>query len=367
MRIVQTPARFYPYIGGVETVVYHLSRKQVKAGHEVTVVCADESKGGPGDVEGVKVVRLPYPFKIANTNVTPGLMAALEHLDCDVIHTHLPCPWSADISAMWARRRKKPLFLGYYNDIVGRGVNDLVARAYNGFMLDRLLGSCERIFVAHSRYLDYSPYLKRWRVKVRVLPFGVDTERFMPVSIPSGRAPVISILTKLDQYHRYKGLDVLFEALSGCAADFKLQVAGEGELRGHYEALAKGKGLGGKAVFHGAIKEEKLAEFYAGTDIFVLPSTSASQEGFGLVALEAMACGRPVVVSEIAGVADDVSRSGAGIVVRPGDGGSLREALEALLSDVRMREEMGVRARKLVEESFSWDRYARFVLEEYGR
>ena len=368
MKIVQTPARFYPYRGGTEQVVYYLSKELVRTGNSVSVICADEPACGDGVIKGIKVRRLKYPFKVANTNITPGLLSALMQEDFDVLHTHLPHPWSADISALAARRRKKPLFLSYHNDITGNGFNGLIAGAYNLTVLHPLLESACRIFVADPAYLEFSPYLRRFKEKVRVYPFGVDTERFRPVQTPENPVVTVSILTRLDAYHRYKGLEVLFQALakSKCRDALRLRVGGEGELLGYYRNFARKLGLEKMVEFAGGIDDDKLSDFYNKSDFFVLPSISKKQEGFGLVVLEAMACGKAVIVSDIVGVAKEVQCCSAGIVVKAGDAGGLAQALDILARDPGKRRQQGASARLLTEESFSWQRYTKSILEEYA-
>lgn len=367
MKILHTPARFYPYIGGVENTVYCLGKELVKSGHKVKVVCAAEPPAGDGLIDGVEVRRLPYPFKIANTNITAGLHRALMGEDFDVLHTHLPCPWSADISRLCAAARRKPLFLSYHNDITGSGLNKLIASLYNASALRLLLKSAGRIFVANGQYLEFSPFLKPWSKKVVVNPFGVDTERFSPGPKQETGESRVFFLSKLDAFHRYKGLEYLLSAMREVkrALPASLYIGGDGELRRHYEGLAREYGV--DAVFLGALDDQEVVRQYRACDVFVLPSVSQKQEGFGLVALEAMACAKPVVITRIVGVSGPVSQKRAGIVIEPRNPGSLASALIDLLSSSQLREEMGDNAYALVRESYTWGRYARIVLDEYVR
>ena len=104
MRIVQTPARFYPFIGGVENYVYNLSKELARLGQEVQVICAREPEAQENESrDGIEIKRLPYIGKVANTNITPALPFALFQQDFDLIHTHLPTPWSADWSLIISR------------------------------------------------------------------------------------------------------------------------------------------------------------------------------------------------------------------------------------------------------------------------
>ena len=94
-RILHTPVRFLPARGGVEKYVLELSKQLVSLGNNVTVVCADEPHAESCVVDGVKTIRLPYIAKVANTNITPRLFRTLMSQDFDVLHTHIPTPWSA--------------------------------------------------------------------------------------------------------------------------------------------------------------------------------------------------------------------------------------------------------------------------------
>ena len=107
MKILQSPVRFYPFIGGVEYYVYYMSQEIVQLGHEVKVLCANEPSSPIEEkIKGIDVKRLNYWGKIANTNITPGLPSAISREDFDIIHTHIPTPWSADWSALFSSFKK---------------------------------------------------------------------------------------------------------------------------------------------------------------------------------------------------------------------------------------------------------------------
>lgn len=367
MRILQTPARFIPYIGGTEQITYYLSKELVKRGHEVEVICANEPPTGDSIIDGIKVRRLLYIGKIANTNISLSLFKELSREDFDILHTHLPHPWSADISAIVASRKDKPLFLTYHNDIVGRGLNKLIAGIYNFSALKFLLNRSEKVFITHKDYLTNSRFLHPYKEKVIVSPPGVDLDKFRPEDIPSEDKNIIFFLSRLDEFHRYKGLDILLSSIKKVINDLplKLYVGGEGVLLGYYKRMVNDYGLEDVVKFLGCLRNEELIRYYNMCDVFVLPSISAAQEGFGLVALEAMACKKPVIVSEVVGVAEDVKKEGAGIVVEPKNVNQLSEALRWLLSDAKARQAKGENAYRLVQEKYTWHNHAEIVEREY--
>ncbi|KUK43261.1 MAG: Glycosyl transferase group 1 [Methanothrix harundinacea] len=326
MKILQTPVRFRPFIGGVENYVYNLSRGLVRLGHEVTVLCANEPKSEKEELmDGIRVKRLPYIGKIANTNITPSLPIEILREDFDLIHAHLPTPWSADWSAVFSKMRRRPLILTYHNDIVGAGFANRAAHLYNRTALKNLLNRADRIIITQPKYLRSSPYLKRYEDKIVVIPVGVDVERFRPMHSDKINNSIF-FLSVLDEFHRYKGLDQLLRAL---------------------------------------VPEEMLANYYNRCDIFVLPSVSKAQEGFGMVLLEAMACGKPVVCTDIVGVADEVKTKGAGLIVEPSNAEELAEAISHILQDRSLAHKMGEVGRRLVEERYGWEKVAKRVEEVY--
>ncbi len=359
MKILQTPVRFYPFTGGVENYVYYLSRELVKSGNQVKVVCAKEPDiESKQRVEGIEVERLPYMGKIANTNITTGLPGALSDGDYDIIHTHIPTPWSADWSAFYSNSKKKPLVVTYHNDIIGQGLASLVARIYNSVGLNYVLKTAAKIIITQPGYLQSSSYLAKYRDKIEVIPNGVDVEKFQPIQASDNEdKSTIFFLSVLDEFHKYKGLDYLLEALKivkNNVPDVKLIVGGKGVLLDHHQEMAASLGLKDNVEFAGFIPDEEIADYYSQASVFVLPSISSLQEGFGIVALEALACQTPVVTTDIVGVAQDLKQIKGGIVIPPRDTHKLADAITQILSDAQMQKEMGQRGRKLVQEKYTW-------------
>ncbi|MES1245038.1 MAG: glycosyltransferase family 4 protein [Acidobacteriota bacterium] len=353
MRILEVVVRYPPYVGGVENSVYHVATRLARRGHEVRVVCADEPAGAPLEVEGVSVVRLPWRFKLGNTNLAFGLWEALRREKPDVIHTHIPTAFFADLAASVAEAIDVPLVLTYHNDLVGEGVKGLLAGVYNRYRLPAVLERCDRVVVTNPHYPRESPWLDPDDPKLICIPWGVEAERFRPPAQEPPPPPplVIGFLSLLDVHHRYKGLDVLLEALA-LLPDTRLRVGGRGEDLEDYQRQAREFGVEDRVEFLGFVPDAELNAFYGSCHVFVLPSTDARREGFGLVLLEAMACGRPVVTTPIVGVAGDVEPRGVGLVVPTHEPVELAAAIQNL-QDLPA---MGRRARELVEERYTWKR-----------
>lgn len=368
MKIIQTPVRFYPFIGGVENYVYYLSKELVKLGVDITVICANEPVSKKEEiVEGIRVKRLSYYGKIANTNITPTLPFALSGEDFDIIHTHVPTPWSADWSNIISKFKKKPLIVTYHNDIIGEGAANYIAGFYNSTALKSLLNNADKIIITQPNYLHSSPYLESYNDKIEVIPNGVDVDKFKPINIEKQENSIF-FLSLLDEFHKYKGLDYLLNALKIVKHDIKdvkLIVGGKGKLLDYYRDMVNDMGLGDNVEFHGFVPDEKMAEYYNKCSVFVLPSISSKQEGFGIVALEALACQTPVISTEIVGVASDVKESNSGLIVPPKDVNRLADAILKILLDINLSRKMGVNGRKLVEEKYTWVGIAKMAQKVY--
>jgi glycosyltransferase involved in cell wall biosynthesis len=368
MKVVQTPARFYPYIGGVESYVLNLSKHLVELGHEVAVICANEPNAEIRNIaDEFRIKRLSYIHKIANTNITLGLPFELLNADFDLIHTHLPTPWSADWSAIAAIARRKPLVLTYHNDIVGDGFAGNLAYLYNHANLKVILGRAARVIITQPNYLEFSPYLKKYGDKIEIIPVGVDIEKFKPAGTEV-KDSTLFFLSVLDKFHRYKGLEYLLLALARVkreVPDVRLLVGGDGDLRAHYIGMAKSLGLARNVEFVGFIPEDRVVEFYNICSMFVLPTISPKQEGFGTVLLEAMACAKPIIGTEVVGVADDIKKHGGGIIVKRRNEEELAEAIIRILEDKKRAALMGSIGRQIVEEKYSWRRVAEKIEDLY--
>jgi glycosyltransferase involved in cell wall biosynthesis len=372
MKILQTPIRFYPFIGGVENYVYYLSQELVKKGHQVKVLCANEPHSPKKEIiNNITVKRVPYIGKIANTNIAPSLpIEILREGEYDIMHTHLPTPWSADWSAFFSKLKNKPLVLNYYNDIVAQGgIAKKTAQLYNKTFLKSLLKKADRIIIIQENYIYTSPYLSEFADKISVVPVGVDVNQFQPIKIDKMENSIF-FLSLLDEFHKYKGLEYLLKAIQIVQKDIdnvKLIIGGKGNLLKYYKSMAESLGIENNVEFHGFIAEEKIVEYYNSCNLFILPSTSSAQEGFGIVALEALACEKPVITTNIVGVADDLKKVNAGRIVPPKDAEKLAGAIIELLSNQQMSKKMGVNGRKLVEKKYTWLRIAEMTEDIYKK
>ena len=132
-----------------------------------------------------------------------------------------------------------------------------------------------------------------------------------------------------------------------------------------YKNKTQNLGLEDNVVFKGFLTDEEVIKHYQESELFILPSISSLQEGFGIVVLEAMACETPVISTTIVGVSDDVTRTNSGIIIPPKDIPKLSESIVKILSDKTLAKEMGVNGRRVVKEKYEWAKISKSIHELY--
>lgn len=256
LKILQTPVRFYPFIGGVEYAVYYLSCELVKLGYKVKLICANEPKSSLKDIKGIKVERLNYIGKITNTNITLNLPYRLLKEDYDIIHTHMPTPWSSDISVFISKLKNKKTIITIHNDIDKHGfLPKLLSDIYLNTFFKILLYLVDKMIIVNPEwektFVNTGNILKRYKNKITVIPNGIDLELFNS----NGNKKLEDILlfvSILDKHHKFKGFDYLLDALKIVVKKYskiKLLVIGEGELKNYYSKKASYMDLGEMLFF----------------------------------------------------------------------------------------------------------------------
>ena len=169
----------------------------------------------------------------------------------------------------------------------------------------------------------------------------------------------------LDKAHYFKGVDVLIKALPMLHVTcYILHVVGDGDLRSEYERLATRLGIADKVNFISKVPNNDLPKYYQQCDVFVLPSINQG-EAFGMVLLEAMACGKPVIASRLPGVRSVFKNGKQGLLVEPGNAADLAEKIEIILGDNDLAKKMGGEGRMLIEEKYIWNKAGERLDEVY--
>ena len=352
-------------IGGVQRVVAEISRGLATRGHRVHVFHAGEERFDLNAVPGVNTFRVSNLVTVSNTPISLTLPFRLFRERFDIMHAHFPMPWAADWAVWVAKIKRRPVVLTYHNDISGRGLNGLLAGLYNQSVLRLTLALADTIVVHRGRFVF--PTLRRYADKVVIFPLGADLQR-LRLGLGTRDPYRIFFLAVLDRFRLYKGLEVLLNAFVSVIRDVpeaRLVIGGTGELEPHYKALCAQLGVANSVQFLGYVPDETVCEEFCRSQVFVLPSTDSSLEGFGLVAIEALACGVPVITTPTVGVAEDIISANAGLVVPERDPAALAQAIITLLKDPARASEMGAAGRRLAEKKYSWTGVAEHVEQLY--
>ena len=353
--ILEVNKAYYPHVGGIETLVQQYSQElgTLNGVSVKTLVCRDGRGGTIRErVNGVQLIRAGSLGTYFSCPLSFSFIRLFRKMakKADVVHIHVPFPL-ADLAL---------LLSGYKGRVVVSWHSDVVHQkkllTFYKPLMKYLLRRADCIITATEGHINGSDYLPEYREKCRVVPYGITIQDYLSVK----SAPVLterlndSSSVKIFFTGRlvyYKGADVLLKAfrrVNGC----ELFIAGTGELEEQLKKYARDKGLSGKVHFLGFLPDEQLKQAYADCDIFVLPSTVKS-EAFGIVQLEAMVYGKPVINTRLDSGVPYVSVDGeTGLTVSPGDEKALAAAISALARDNELRERLGRNASQRVKEAF---------------
>jgi rhamnosyl/mannosyltransferase len=356
MRVLQIGKFYPPVVGGIETVTYDLTQglnaggvpTDVLCSHVATKLVIEESDSGN------KVIRMPTFCTSASTPLSPGMPACFRRImnDYDIIHVHLPNPM-ANLTLLLSGYDGKVL-LHWHSDIIQQ---KKLLRLYKPLQ-SWLLRRADAIIATSPPYIDSSPFLSQWREKVKVVPLGINSSRLL---VDNGvlenlrrRHKGRRIVFSLGRMAYYKGYQYLIDAALHTPDDVIIIIGGAGKLLSDLRSRIENLGLGNKVELVGNIQENELGAYFEIADVFCLPSIARS-EAFGVVMLEAMACGRPIIATDIPGSGVPwVNIDGlSGINVEPGDSRALADAIMRLLKDEALLKKLGGQALKRFEENFT--------------
>jgi len=352
-RILHINKLYYPYIGGVETVVQNLCEQTAGKCDVEVLVCQTRGRMVREVVNGVRVTRagsmgvwlseplsLSYPFLLRK--FAPNF---------DLIHLHHPFPLG-ELAVLAFNPGHKMVFT-WYCDIVRQ---KWLARIYQPF-LERLLDRVEAIILIYPEAHLQTSLLQRRAHKCHVIPPGIEVENY---DLDDGlRQEVERIRSRhgnnlvlfVGRLVYYKGLQHLIAAMP--SIDGNLLVVGDGPLRDRLQQQAVKLGVADRVRFLGPLGDRELKAAFHACDVLVLPSTHRT-EAFGMVQLEAMACRKPVVNTRLDTGVPYVSLDRlTGLTVDPANPGALAAAVNTLLGDPELRRVYGENGRQRVLQEFT--------------
>ena len=374
------------YFGGVERRIIETT-KRLQSQADIAVYSG--TKAGFKKPEVVDGVRF-FPcfstdklFPLDNWFFNRSLSKKASAIEADVYEAHAVSGYGL-LKALNRQGIKKPfihtihgVLADEYEQALKSGYQTFRGKIANHFMrrlskLEEETAKNATLIVTISKY-SLEKMLKYYAVdesKVRIVPNGVDVEKFKPIEnveavkrqFGLGTAPCVLFVGSLIPR---KGLPFLVEAAKKIVKEYretKFVIVGDGPLRNQLVSYLETANLQGNFTFLGNVKENVLPALYNCADVFALPSI---QEGQGIVLLEAQASGKPVVAFDVGGVNEAVRNTETGLLVKRGSSDELADALLKLLGDKALRESMGVNGRRFVTENFTWDICAEKMLNVY--
>ena len=359
MRVLHLGRFWHGKSGGIERHAALLCKGLAAAGVDVVnLVAAKDAQSKDFMVDGVRTVEVASFGVALSTAMAPLLpFKALQlHREkpFDIVHLHLPDPLSHAAALLLPKSVKR--VITWHSDIVRQKI---ALRFYAPF-LNRFVNGSDAVVAATQAHFDsttqIAPELPAQRR--HVIAYGLDysalalTERTAALrdalrAQAQGRGMVFA----LGRHVYYKGFDVLIDALQHTSAF--LVLGGDGPLRAQLQQQAETLGLQSRLLFAGLIPEADLAAYFHACDVFCLPSVEQS-EAFGLVQLEAMACGKPVVNTKLNNGVNVVNLDGVtGLTVPVGDAPALAGAVNRLIADTPLREQLGGEAKERAYACYS--------------
>ncbi len=368
LKVLQVYKDYYPpVVGGVEGHINLLANGLKDRGIKVEVLVSNtKAKLEIENINGIRVTKVPQLGRFASAPLNASLSTWVRRLgrEADVIHFHFPNP-TGEMASLLSGLNSK-IVVTYHSDIIRQAK---LAKVYSPF-LRRFLKNSEAIIATSPPYVESSEVLRQFRDKCRVIPFGIDISRFQLNHERSEQVAEIRrsygtpIILFIGRFRYYKGLYMLLEAMKGVMGNLLLIGIGpmERELK---ERVAVDAGLREKVFFLGELSDEDVVCHLQACDVFVLPSIFRS-EAFGIVLLEAMACGKPLISTELGTGTSFVNQhQETGLVVPPCDAGILAEAINYLVTNPEIMERLGKAAKERAEKYFCLDRMVEDVIRTY--
>ena len=347
---------FYPHTGGLENYVLNIA-KGLRKSHrwEVIVITSNNKNRKIETIDGIKIYRLPFWFKISNTPINPlwffQIKKIIKKEKPDLINAHAPVPFMADIAALASGTT--PFILTYHTGSMKK----------NKFSIDKLVFIYEEIFIKYAiskaTYIICSSsfvknFLKEkhtFRKKTFIINPGVDIKKQIK-NIKSGNN--ILFVGGLGKAEKHKGLDYLIKAvvlLKESIPTVKLIVVGGGSAINDYKKDANRLGLKNNISFKGELNADKLQDVYAKSNLLILPSFN---ESFGTVLIEAMARKLPVIGSNIGGIPEIIDNNKNGFIVSPKNSIELSKTILRVLKNEKLAKRLGENGFKKVQKNYLW-------------
>jgi len=367
MKILQI-GKFYPIKGGVEKVMYDLMLGLSRRGVHCDMLCAvtDRQKSGIISLnDSARLLCISTWIQLSATMIAPSMIMKLRKIrhEYDIIHIHHPDPMAC--LALFLSGYKGKVVLHWHSDILKQKT---LLRLYQP--LQRwLIKRADLIVGTTPVYVQHSPFLKQAQSKVTCLPIGIEELTVDPDSVNRIREQYADkkIIFSLGRLIEYKGYEYLIESAQYLDDDCIILIGGGGPLKNTLQQRINDCGVNEKVKLMGFVPDEEVAACFGACDVFCLSSIWKT-EAFGIVQIEAMSCGKPIVATCIEGSgvswvnADGVS----GYNVESRNAKALAEGIKKILSDPQRYAEFSRASRQRYEQMFTQEKMVNRCLELYN-
>ena len=354
--IVHFGKYYFPDAGGIESVTKSLARGAVASGHTVSVVCFEKKTANSDEViDGVRIIRTPITKMTASQPL--GVKYFLQCLkaakNSDVVHLHVPNMLGA-LCALFIGKRPR-LLVHWHSDVINKGLLGKILRPLES----ALLRCADCIVVTSQVYADASETLRPYKDKIAVVPIGVADSKHAGVysDLPTSIDALIygkKIILAVGRLVPYKGFKVLIDAAKHLSDDSVAVIVGGGPLQQELQQGIELAGVKDRVVLAGRLSDAALHTLFERAMLYCLPSTNRA-EAFGVVLLEAMTYGLPIVATDIpgSGVPWVNQHGSSGLNVPVGDPVALAEACNQILASSELRGRLSEGARQRFVDDFT--------------
>jgi glycosyltransferase involved in cell wall biosynthesis len=370
MRILQL-GRFYPpELGGIETVIFEIVEGLNANNIRCDVLCSNKiNRLEISNTRNYKIVRAPSLTHVLSTSISPALIFQLRKLvkEYDIIHLHHPDPMATLALLLCRPGGKQKIIVHWHSDIIRQKFTLFFYRPIQEWLLKR----CNRIVVTSQNYLDTSKHLTKYWGKAEVVPIGISAEmnsnaRKLDELKKSFKGK--KIIFGLGRHVYYKGFEYLIESAEYLDDNYLIIIGGDGPLGPSLMAKVQEKGLQSRVVFTGRIPFDEIHSYFELCDIFCLPSVERS-EAFGVVLLEAMSLGKPIVATNIPGSGVNwVNQDNeTGLNVTPQDPKALADAFVKIMSNPAVMKKFSERGKSRYLTKFTREAMVDQLISLYSR
>lgn len=367
MRILHIGKYYPPVRGGIEKVSFDIIESLNKMGYQADILCFNNSKRTEVEIDrGYRVYRSSIVTSAFSSPLSLSIFESLKKIfkEYDIIHLHVPNPMGA--LALQSIPFKGKIVVHWHSDIIKQRLLKKIYRP----LQDKLLRRADKIIVTSPNYLEGSDCLKNYKQKCEIIPLGISNEDF-PVNekfrkklndLYLGKKVILSI----GRLIYYKGFEYLIDAAKKLPDDYIVLIGGTGILKDQLNNQIVDNHLESRVKLLGDIPFEHLGEYYRRADAYCMPSTERS-EAFGVVLIEAMSFGCPIISTNIGGSGVPwVNQDGqTGIVVETKDSASLANGIMAITKDHEIRNGYAQNSRKRYDAEFTKEKMVKRTLQLY--